>query len=205
VSITAGGALAGTGTVSGAVTVAASGAVNAGTAGGGTAGRLTLGSLTLQPGSILAFNLTPNGTGVAGTDYSTLAVSGFNLSALSSSNKAVIVLDPAVGGNLLDAPFVQYTWTLVTNTSVVSSFAAGDFTVNNNTFALGAQGGFSLSVVGNSLDLNYVGIPEPSTVALLTGLGALGLVALRRRRTTVAEPLPAPPLGSRPTRSPPQI
>ena len=182
-----GGTLAGDGTVlgngtntTGLVTVSAGARVNPGTAGGGAAGTLTLGALKLNPGSILAFNLTANGTGTS----SLLNVSGtntFDVSSLSSGNRAVIQLNP-VAGNLIDVPFTNYTWTLVTSTSVVSSFV-NDFAINPGTFAAGAQGLFTLSVVGNSLDLNYVGIPEPSTVALLTGLGVLGLVALRRRRS----------------------
>ncbi len=178
-----GGSLAGTGTVSGAVTVSSGATLNPGAVGGGAAGQLALGSLALQPGSILAFNLNSDASGTAGVNYSTVAVTGpLDISALNSTSKVVVNITP-VAGNLLDGP-VNYTWTLLSSaTSIVGGFSAADFTLNTSAFATNTFGAFTLGTSGNNLDLFYTSaIPEPSTVAMLTGLGVLGLATLRRRR-----------------------
>jgi hypothetical protein len=168
------------------VTVGSGATLNPGPVGGGAAGQLTLGSLTLQPGSILNFNLNPNGSGMAGTSYSTISVSGaLTTSGLNSTNKVLVNINPTTG-NLLDGP-VSYTWTLIAPASIVGGFSAADFTLNTSAFAANPFGLFALvpdTQNPNDIDLTYTSaIPEPSTVALLAGLGVLGVAARRRRRS----------------------
>jgi autotransporter-associated beta strand protein len=183
VTVGATATLAGNGSA-GATTVASGGSLNPGAVGGGAAGRLTLASATLQPGSTLGLNLNASGGGTAGTSFSQLNVTGtLNLTGLTAGSVAVNLAP--VSANLLDGVGVNYTWAAVVSTGgFVGSFAASDFSISSASFApSGTLGNFSLVQDGNNLDLTYVSaIPEPATVALLAGLGVLGLAAIRRRR-----------------------
>jgi len=82
---------------------------------------------------------------------------------------------------------VGYSWTFATASSI-TSFSAADFNIITSGFTNGTGGGiFSVSQVGNNLDLNFTPVPEPSTWAMM-GLGsaAIGLLAWRRRRLPAA-------------------
>ena len=89
------------------------------------------------------------------------------------------------------AGYGQWRWSnVITAGSLAGSFAAADFDVqasgfSGSFFSLGGSGTptgtFSLEQGLGGFDLVYT-IPEPSTVALLAGLGALGLAAVLRRR-----------------------
>jgi fibronectin-binding autotransporter adhesin len=187
------GTLGGTGTVSGGVTDLGGGTLAPGVFGATpSAGRLTLGSLTLSSGSSLALNLNTAG---GGTGFSQIVVNGaLNLNSLGAGG-VTVTLSPAVANNLLGGGS-SYTWaSVITATSLTgTAFNSNIFTINGGSFASGAGSMFSLiqdAVNPDDLDLVYSGvsvIPEPSAVALLSGLGMLGFVTLRRRRAPIAAP-----------------
>lgn len=68
----------------------------------------------------------------------------------------------------------------ITGSSLLVSAELGAFLVDQNLSAANLTG----AVVGLA-QINASAIPEPSSFAALAGLGALGLVALRRRRSAV--------------------
>jgi hypothetical protein len=132
-------------------------------------------------------------TGVAGTGYDTLAITGgLNLTNLTSGGFAInlwslSVVGPDSNGNAIN--FVatnNYSWTLASTTTGIAGFSAGDFNIhvaaNNGTtgFSNPISGSFSVSVSGNDLLLNYTAVPEPSTWMLLAG-GVVVLAFLSRR------------------------
>ena len=79
-------------------------------------------------------------------------------------------------------PASSYSWTFA-NASSITGFNAADFNIITSGFTNSTGGGsFSVSEVGNNLDLNFTPVPEPSTWVLMgAGTLALGFAALRRR------------------------
>ncbi|MFA6959127.1 MAG: PEP-CTERM sorting domain-containing protein [Opitutaceae bacterium] len=69
-----------------------------------------------------------------------------------------------------------------TFTSVVDNSASLGDTTNKIGLRLGTNGSVTNYTTVDNLQLITAAIPEPSTFALLGGLGALGLAAIRRRR-----------------------
>jgi hypothetical protein len=136
--------------------------------------------------------------GSAGTEWDHLTVTNtLSLTALNSSSKFTLKLTRSSGidNSTFEDPtlingYGQWRWSnVVSFGTLAGSFAASDFNIqasgfSGSLFSLGGSGTptgtFSLEQVGNGFDLIYT-IPEPATVALLAGLGALGLAALRRR------------------------
>jgi len=122
----------------------------------------------------------------SGVDYDQIAISG-SLSltggAESYELKAIsLTLSNAPGdvGNFSEA---NQSWTILTTTAGITGFNASNWVVDASSFTSNPefQGAFSVAVVGNDLVLSYAAVPEPSTWALM-GVGAAGLLVLRRRR-----------------------
>lgn len=180
--------------------------------GSGTVGALTLnaGSLLMpgnSPGNLTAASSVWNAgatyqwqinspTGTAGTDWDLFTVNGnLDLSNLSASSQFNLTLDS--GGVLTGFDGANdYSWTfakaagllgvsMVAGTDITSLFAIDPALFNAGTLP---QNGFQV-LVGDTtggfteLKLTAVGVPEPSTPALLMfGLaGLLGLRTLRRK------------------------
>jgi autotransporter-associated beta strand protein len=147
-------------------------------------GTLSFGStLTFGAGGIYDFAVE-TASGTAGSDYSTINVAGaFTVTATSGSfTLNVASLDPSTlqAGQANFNALLPYTWTILTAGSI-TSFSAADFTINTSAFQNSTAGGvFSLVQAGNSIDLDFTPVPEPSTWALIT-LGAC-LVGLEVRR-----------------------
>ncbi len=131
--------------------------------------------------------------GVAGTGYDTVNITGtLDLSGLSPSSKFTInvislsSIGPDVPGDAQNFDETgSFAWTLAT-AGTISGFNADHFDINLGGFSNAYVGSFSLGVVttmsNQELTLFYTAIPEPSSVALLLGVGALGVAATRRRR-----------------------
>jgi len=133
---------------------------------------------------------------VAGTDWDLFTVNGtLDLSNLSSSSQFNLALDS--GGVLAGFDGANdYSWTFAQAAGLTGVSAVGGtditslFAINSALFNAGngPQSGFKV-LVGDTtggltaLNIAVVGVPEPSTGALI-GFGAIGLALVRgfRRR-----------------------
>jgi hypothetical protein len=142
-------------------------------------------------------------SGLAGTGYDTTSLingATLDLSALSSVNPYNINLwslediGPDVNGDAINFDNTQiYNWTLFSQDTSISGFSADLFAINvganNGTsgFSNDLNGGtFTVSVGGvsnNSIMLNFIPVPEPSTLALLAAVGGLAGIGYSRRRS----------------------
>jgi len=190
VVVNTGGSLGGSGTV---------GAVNLNSGSflkpGNSPGNLTAASSVWNAGATYQWQIA-SASGVAGTDWDLFTVNGtLDLSNLSSSSQFNLALDS--GGVLAGFDGTSdYSWTFAQAAGLtgVSAAAGTDitslFAINAALFNAGngPQSGFKV-LVGDttggltSLNIAVVGVPEPSTGALI-GFGAIGLTLLRgfRRR-----------------------
>ena len=129
--------------------------------------------------------------GVAGVGYDTYSLTNsaaLSLASLSISNKYNINLwslsstGPDVSGNALNFDgLANKSWTLFSTDSVISGFDQSFFSINTGSFN-GTSGfsnnlnggGFSVGLTdgGTDLSLNFVAVPEPSSLVLLAFAGA---------------------------------
>ncbi|HEX5790057.1 MAG TPA: autotransporter-associated beta strand repeat-containing protein [Luteolibacter sp.] len=117
--------------------------------------------------------------GITGVlDLSAIAANSYVLNILSLTNGNASGLVGASGGNTFTE--TNNSWTILTATSI-TGFDAGEWSINAGGFTDVEGGTWSISQVGNSLQLNYAAIPEPG-VAMLGGLSLLGLFLRRRRQ-----------------------
>ncbi|WP_438479390.1 autotransporter-associated beta strand repeat-containing protein [Oleiharenicola lentus] len=174
--------------------------------GSGTIGDLTLTSgATLSPGNspgTLAVdgNATWNGganynwqmqnaTGLAGTGYDLVTISGsLTIAANNTSRFAVNVLsilsNDTAGDAINFSSAVDSSYTIASASGGVIGFNASAFTLNTTGFTNNLNGGsWNLSQVGNTISLNFAAsaIPEPSTYAAIFGALVFGLVTYRKR------------------------
>ncbi len=159
-----GGLLAGTGSASGAVTLASGAGLAPGSVRGGlgSAGTLTVGSLGFNPGANIFFDL-------GDTSQDLVNVSGAFTKGTTGAGAYRFAFSTAKGAYL-----VPGTYTLV-NFGSNSGFSASDFSFVGTP---GLEGGFLLD--SNRLQFRATAVPEPATLAAL-GLGALALLKRRRK------------------------
>ncbi len=180
------GVLRGTGFITGDTTIHAGGAIGGGST---TAGTLTLGNVAINPGATFLFNLN-NATGTAGTStgWSLLNLTGtldLNGTAVSPLTLKLATINHTTGQAataLNFDPAAPSTFLVASAAGGITGFDASAWTFDTSAFQNTFSGAFSLSQSGNNLYLHYAAIPEPSTWAALTGLAALGLALVRRRR-----------------------
>lgn len=187
-----GGAINNNGTISG------SGALNAAItldsltdhlAPGNSPGVLTVGAN--QSWSSFTYDWEVNNfTGtVAGTAFDQIAVTGsLNLTGSASAYVLkVLSLDAGnASGLVTNFSEVSRSWTIASTTAGITGFNAANWTIDATGFLNSEAGAFTLAQLGNDLVLSYVAVPEPATYASLAGLGILGFVASRRRRSVKA-------------------
>ena len=190
VTVESGATLSGSGTITGQV------AVYGKISPGNSPGVLASGSSTWFGGAGYDWQIY-NASGIAGVGYDLASITGtLDLSNLSVSNRFTINvrslsgIGPDVIGDAINFDnTVSYSWTIVDTTGGIIGFDQSTFDVVTDTgdgagFSNDFDGVFSLGVSGNKLMLNYVtAVPEPASVALAAGLGALALVILHRRKS----------------------
>jgi autotransporter-associated beta strand protein len=147
--------------------------------------------VTWGPGAAYQWQLYDNnlaaGAGWDLLDVLTSGSGGHLLVSASSASPFVIQLqtlsDPTTPGAPQNwQPMGDYTWQIAHADAGVTGFDRTKFAFDTSGFA-GLTGVFSMSLSADSKDLllNYEYVPEPGTLALM-GLGAIGLMLLRRRR-----------------------
>lgn len=178
--------ISGSGSVTGAMTV--TGTLSP----GNSPGTLATGDLAWANGGDYNWQVL-DASGIAGTGYDTVAVTGtLNLSGLSAGGFnlnlwSLSSTGPDVSGNATNFnELLSYSWVLASTTGGITGFDASDFVINTTSingtsgFSNSFTGSFSVGVSGNNLLLNYTAVPEPGA-ALLGGLGTLALLRRRRR------------------------
>ena len=190
VQLNSGGTLKGSGTVS-ALTIASGGTL----APGNSPGTLTASSATWSGGGTYAWEIN-NFLGSAGTNYDFLNVTGALTINASSGNKFIIdvislLASSNTAGNAsnFDA-WSNYSFAIATAAGGISGFDASSFNILTSKFSNSmlpagatAAGSWSVSQVGNSINLNYAAaIPEPSSLSLMV-LGLATVLVKRRRKS----------------------
>ncbi len=181
--------LTSSGTLSGSGGVGALSASSGGTLSpGNSPGTLTAGNTTFAGGGAYTWE-SNNATGVSGTNYDLLSISGALTITATSGDPFAINLTSLLAnnspGNVINFNSAQnYGYTIATASGGIIGFNTSAFTVNTSGFSNALNGGtWSLAASGNNLDLTFTAsaIPEPSTYAAILGLAALCLAAARRK------------------------
>ncbi len=124
-----------------------------------------------------------------GTNYDRIAITGgLNLSLTGTYALDILSLTGAnVSGNVPNFSDTNQSWTILTTTGGITGFSASNWTLNPAGFTNPSTGSWSISKVGNDLQLNYevIIVPEPSTFAMLglAGIAMAGALARRNRGT----------------------
>lgn len=178
-----GSELKGSGTVNHALTVgSAAGQLNT-LSPGNSPGTMSFGaSQTWANGGAYVWELSDVDAG-AGVGWDVINITG-GLDIVASNFMLEVVSLNNLFANGLVADFdalQDYSWTILTASGGITGFDADKFSLDLGNFANAHDGFWSLSQSGNSLNLNYAAVPEPSTWALLAG-GLTVVICLRKRR-----------------------
>ncbi len=182
ITVNSGGLLTGSGSFTGALVINSGASI-------AVSSTLSGGTTTFNGGSTYFWALA-NATGVSGTNFGLLNITGgLTLSATSGNRITIAPITFNGGSQGVAANFdttQNYSFTLATTTTGITGFDATAFTLNMSSFQNAYTGTWAVGTSGNNLVLNYTGgsaIPEPATSALLAGLAACGLALRRRRRS----------------------
>jgi autotransporter-associated beta strand protein/autotransporter passenger strand-loop-strand repeat protein len=181
VMVNNGGILMGSGTVS-ALTIASGGTL----AVGNSPGTLTASSATWNGGGTYEWEIS-DFLGSTGTNWDFLNITGGLTISASVGNKFIIDVISLLAANNTDGDasnfnaLANYSFAIATAAGGITGFDASYFDVQTAKFsnAMNPAGGWYVTQMGNSINLNYAAaIPEPSTGFLLL----LGLATVFRRK-----------------------
>ena len=173
--------LSGTGTVGGNATISGTHSP------GNSPGAQTFnGNLTYEAGAVVNWELIANTTGTPGTNYDQIVVPTGNLTFSGSTTLALSFDSLASSVDWAD-PFwnVNRSWTVYDlsggTTNSFSDLGLGGSLLDslNQPLSPTGRGYFTTSLSGQDVMLNFVAVPEPSTLVLL-GIAA-AFLAVRRR------------------------
>ena len=125
-------------------------------------------------------------TGVtAGTHFDQIDITGgLTLSGGPGSYQLNLLSLTALNalGNVPNFSETSRTWDILTTSTGITGFNAANWTIDTAGFSSSpaAAGTWSLTTVGNNLVLNYVAVPEPSSLAMFL-LGIVGFWLMRRK------------------------
>ena len=184
VALTNSGTLSGSGGV-GTLSAASGGTISP----GNSPGTLTAGNTTFGGGGAYTWEIN-NASGVSGTNYDLLSISGTLAITATSGSRFTLnltsLLADNTAGNVINFSSTQnYSYTIATASSGITGFDASVFTLNTASFSNTLDGGtWSLAANGNNLNLNFTAsaIPEPSTYAAIFGAAVLAFAAYRKRQ-----------------------
>ncbi len=186
VTVASGATLTGSGSFTGSLHLAGT------LAPGNSPGTLSAGHTTFAAGGTYLWEIN-HATGSAGTNYDLLSISGTLTLAATSGNPftlQLVSLQPNdAAGNVINFNAAQNSaYTIATTTGGILGFDTFGYQINTSGFANSLAGGtWSLALTNSNRDLTLsftaaaAAIPEPSTYAMLAGLGALALAFYRRR------------------------
>jgi len=185
VTVSGSGVLKGSGTV-GELHISSGGAI----APGNSPGTMHAGVTEFGTGGVYVWELN-DFTGTAGNDpgWDLLSVAGqLNVTA-TPTDRFVIKLTTLTLGDVAGQaanlnPRADYSMAIATASGGIANFSANDFTLDLSGYQNSLNGGtWSISQAGNSIDLNFTAVPEPSTVMLwLVGLAVFGTRYILRKR-----------------------
>lgn len=207
-TVNSGAMLAGTGTTTGAVTVAAGGVITSGATAYQSTGTLTVnGTTTLASGSGIvgdsangatylwkindAGNSTGPGTAGNAVGWDLLAL---NTVAVSGTGSYVTIEPLSIGGGYVNQPMSNfnpldaYQWKIATLSGGGGAALAAQLQLDTSSLSTFAAANntsasyFSITDDPNDIYISYTPTPEPTGIALL-GFGAAGML-LRRRRNS---------------------
>jgi autotransporter-associated beta strand protein len=149
--------LMGSGTVSGATTIAGT------LAPGASVGTISTGAQTWAPGGTLEVEMDA-ATGSAGTAWDLTAITGGL--TITATNKpttdvfTVKVIGPG-GGPTGFSDTTAYSWVIATTTAGVNGFKPGNFVVDASAFGVSFTGSFSVALVDDAVHLVYAPAGSP--------------------------------------------
>ena len=157
---------------------------------GNSPGTLSAGATTWSGGGTYVWEIN-DATGIVGTSWDLLDITGALTIDATSGNPFTIAITSLTAGNEAGevpnwTPDANHSYSIAATTTGVLGFSTDKFTLNTTGFSNTTNGTWSLGVNGNTLDLIYTtasAVPEPGTYALLAGFLTLGFATTRRRRS----------------------
>jgi autotransporter-associated beta strand protein len=177
--------LSGTGTVGGDATI-----IGTHSPGNSPGAQIFNGNLTYQAGAVVNWELIANTTGSAGSSYDQIILPTGDLTFSGSTTLALAFNSAGSSVDWANTFWdVNRSWMVYDlsggTTSNLSNLALGGSLLDSlgNSLSSTARGYFTTSLAGQDVMLNFVAVPEPSTLGMaFVGLACGGLLVRRRKR-----------------------